>query len=579
MHSLGTPLQQQVIVLAGATSVGKSAVARQLCRALGPGKSEIVLADSVQIYRHMDIGSNKPSSAELAETVHHMVNICDPHDPFSSGDFVKQAVPLVYDILSRGKVPIIVGGSTMWLQWLIHGTPDAPKADPAVVKEAAALLREASEAGDWDAAVAIVEQHDPVRVRNLGRNDWYRIQRYLEVALSLRASSSSSSSSSSPSSSSFVVGERSKALEGLDLRCFFLSETREQLYRTIDARCEDMLRGGLVQEVASLLLQERLTPAAVPARAIGYRQTIEYLLGLGLGASDKSRSTGVAAFDSYVKDFATATRNYAKRQLQWYRKDKAFLWLRIQRPDPLALSSDLEPYDRVAQEVLFWCSQAQSNFRQNVKQQLQRASAVYAVRQRKHHGHGLLRRADENEWLAVAALVHSGELKPPKVRKGMTDQEVAESWVSVLDLATAKRCAFAPFKDSTGEDESEDEGEGEGEEGAGDGTGGGEAVLARAAEAEAQAELNPLRLPTPAWSAQDVMIRVAELGSKGATPTGRALREYQSRFASSTLDAKERDFDAVIRAAEDKARELSERHPALMAEFAREWGPTPDAEN
>jgi hypothetical protein len=345
-----------------------------------------------------------------------------------------------------------------------------------------------------------------------------------------------------------------------------------------------MLRGGLVQEVASLLLQERLTPAAVPARAIGYRQTIEYLLGLGLGASDKSRSTGVAAFDSYVKGFATATRNYAKRQLQWYRKDKAFLWLRIHRPDPLALSSDLEPYDRVAQEVLFWCSQGPSNFRQSVRQQLQRASAVYAVRQRKHHGHGLLRRADENEWLAVAALVHSGELKPPKVRKGMTDQEVAESWVPVLDPATAKRCAFAPFKDSTDEDEHEDESEDEnkdkGEEGAGDGAGGGEAVLARAAEAEAeaQAELNPLRLPTPAWSAQDVMIRVAEVGSKSVTPTGRALREYQSRFATSPLDAKERDFDAVIRAAEDSARELNDRHPALMAEFAREWGPT-DAEN
>ena len=107
----------KVIVLAGATSVGKSKVAELLCKV--HGNCEVVIADSVQIYKNLDIGSNKPSLAEQESVPHHLVDICDPNETYSSGEFVRDAVPIIYDIINRGKLPVVVGGSTMYLQWLV----------------------------------------------------------------------------------------------------------------------------------------------------------------------------------------------------------------------------------------------------------------------------------------------------------------------------------------------------------------------------------------------------------------------------------------------------------------------------
>jgi hypothetical protein len=106
---------EKIIILAGATSVGKSAVAAELCRRMD---AEIIIADSVQIYKHLNIGSNKPSQEELNSVPHHMVDLVEPNEIFSCGDFVRAVAPIIFDILDRGKVPVIVGGSTMWIQWL-----------------------------------------------------------------------------------------------------------------------------------------------------------------------------------------------------------------------------------------------------------------------------------------------------------------------------------------------------------------------------------------------------------------------------------------------------------------------------
>ena len=634
--------KNQVIVLAGATAVGKSAVARHLCRTLG--NCEIVLADSVQIYRHLDIGSNKPSAEEMRETPHHMVDICDPHDAYSCGDFVKQAAPIIRDILARGKVPVVVGGSTMWLQWLVHGVPDAPKPDPEVVKEAEALLADASERADWDAAVEVARPFDPERVGRLGRNDWYRLQRYLEVGLSLRRGAGASEGAGSGGGSGGgkdsprvgVTGQRTKPLADLDLRCFFLSESREQLYHTIDSRCQDMLRAGLVREVRDLLLEEQLTPAAVPARASGYRQTIEYLQALaaaddasgGLGkvaaAAQGSGSLSVAAFSEFVRLFCTATRNYAKRQFQWYRRDKAFLWTRITRPgldtaaaaktassagEAASAPDPAEPYARAAAELLHWCSQPQSNFGQAIKHQLQRSASVAAIRSRMHHGHRMKVAGSVHDWIAVAALVHSGELRPPALHAGMTAAEVAESWATGFDASTAAERACAPFGDDVADvdlaDDSGGEGGGGGSGGGGSGGGGGggesggalggagsasAAAAARRApspspapdsqQAQAQAQFpRQLTLTLGPLSAHDALIRSPEGagGGKSKSPTARALRSYQSRFRLGGEAAAEAgvvggaDLDAVIREASEASRELRERHPMLLAEFAAEW--------
>lgn len=535
--------RNQVIILAGATSVGKSKAARQLCQS---GRCEIIIADSVQIYRHLDIGSNKPSAEELAETPHHLVNICDAHDIYSCGDFVKAAVPIIYDVLNRGKVPVVVGGSTMWLQWLVHGVPDAPKASSVDEAEARRLLLEASE--DWDRAVEIVSQYDAARVSRLGRNDWYRLQRYLEVALSVRrlrsqegGDNAGTSATTEDNDRAVVEGDRTKVLADLDLRCFFLSEKREQLYHTIDSRCEVMLKQGLVQEVAGLLMEERLTPSAVASKAIGYRQTIEYL------CRPRYEELNIRAFDGFVKDFATATRNYAKRQMQWYRKDAAFLWLSIDRPDPaIHSSSDLAPYAQVAREIDYWCSLPQSNFGQIIKQQMLRALSVQSVRKKKHHGHriGVDKKGEygAREWLAVAALVSSGEIGRTSVPELLMPPAAPPTVLPPTPAVDAEALVAK---------------------------GAGRAKAVRGHQPFDDLDLSAFPespLPPAKWSAEDVLIRAAD----DALGVASSMKRYQSRFESIGVGAAEDvgDFDAVLRAADESCKLLRNRHPALLLEFA-----------
>jgi tRNA dimethylallyltransferase len=217
----------------------------------------------------------------------------------------------------------------MWIQWLVHGIPDAPKADEEVVKQADSMLQGFVAAGDWAGASALVSLYDRPRVEKLGKNDWYRLRRYLEVALSVRKQqgltcsdgtavvdgapdSNEEQPSRLPLPSSFentlydsdgegeggesvVTGKRTSVLPGVDIRGFFVSEDREQLYHYIDTRCESMLKAGLFQEVTHLLTNDFLTPDSIAARAIGYRQTIDYL------CRPDWKQFDVKAFDQYVR--------------------------------------------------------------------------------------------------------------------------------------------------------------------------------------------------------------------------------------------------------------------------------------
>jgi tRNA dimethylallyltransferase len=293
--------KQQVIVLSGATSAGKSAVAMELSRKID---CEIVVCDSVQIYKHLDIGANKPTAEERAQVPHHLVDIRDPRERCSSGDFVRMSVAAIRDILARGKTPIIVGGTTMWLQWLVHGPPDAPAADPQAAKLAGELLDPFEKIGNWDAAVEYGRRFNDGRINTIARNDWYRMRRIYEIGIAFARATAAGPTAGGPeggskaadisldsdndsdngraeksnTAPSTLSGTRKKMLNDLDLRCFFICEEREQLYRTIDQRCDDMLQAGLFGEVAELLLKDQLTTDSMGAKAIGYRQTIEYLL-------------------------------------------------------------------------------------------------------------------------------------------------------------------------------------------------------------------------------------------------------------------------------------------------------------
>lgn len=319
-----SPSRPKVIVITGPTAVGKSNLALTLCRNASQSVTgEIITVDSVQVYRALDIGSNKPSKEEQAEVPHHLLDVLEPNAPeaFTAGDFVRKAEEAIDDALARGRIPVVVGGTSMYTQWLVQGRPDAPKSDPEVELKARGILAPFQNKNDWEGGLALLAARNPDRASKLHANDWYRLERALEVTF---MTSPPSSFSSSSSCSSFN-GVRSQSLTSkYDFRCFFLIAPREELCHVIDQRCLQMVEKGLLEETASLLSAGVLDPSSPPGRAIGYRQAIEYLSKEGV----KNKEEEAVALKLFLKDFATATRRYAKQQMVWYRAQPEFIWLR-----------------------------------------------------------------------------------------------------------------------------------------------------------------------------------------------------------------------------------------------------------
>jgi tRNA dimethylallyltransferase len=326
-----------VIILAGATSVGKSAVSLELCKHF---PSEIIIADSVQVYKGLNIGSNKPTTEEQSVVPHHLIDITTPQQQLSSADFCYLAVDAINDIHKRGKTPVLVGGSTMWIQWLVHGIPDAPKGSEEAMQLVETLIGDYDRNNDWDSAIAVLQEYDPSRAGRMMKNDWYRLRRYLAVAIDLSKNKTKADGSEKLSTEdnknekSLLTAERTPLLPSseYDVRCFFLAEDREELYTIIDERCEQMIFAGLLKETAQLILNNTLTPAELVTKAIGYRQAINYFTSERPEDGFLSTSVNYDLFYlEFLRDFSTATRNYAKDQLKWYRKDASFLFTRIYR--------------------------------------------------------------------------------------------------------------------------------------------------------------------------------------------------------------------------------------------------------
>lgn len=270
-------LPRKVLVLTGATAVGKTATSIQLAKELN---GEIISADSVQVYRGLDIGSDKIRKEEMEGIPHHVIDILDPTEEFSAGHFYALAMDAIEDILGRNKTPIVVGGTGFYLRWLVSGKPSTPTA----TKESEAKAREALEAcfekvqvGEdaltveekWKAGVELVrslgDSDTADRLLHQEVNNWYRMNRVVDILLQ------------APGKTLSELDRDDGATPKYDFRCFFLVRPRIQLYRRIDERVEVMLAHGLITETA-----EKLCPVAVPdsncaTRAIGYRQTMLFL--------------------------------------------------------------------------------------------------------------------------------------------------------------------------------------------------------------------------------------------------------------------------------------------------------------
>lgn len=298
-------MSAHAVCLAGPTASGKTAAALALA-ARRP--VEIVSVDSALVYRGLDIGTAKPSAAERAAAPHHLIDIVDPADSYSAARFVADATRLVAEIRSRGRLPVLVGGTMLYFKALRDGLDAMPETDPAI--RAALDARAAAEG--WPALHAELARVDPVTAARLAPNDAQRIQRALEVYLG-----------SGRPISAWQQGARAEKPTAAAWPLVSLEPaSRAWLHERIAQRFDAMLAAGFVDEVRGLRERGDLHPGLPSMRCVGYRQAWE---ALDAGDLAPLRERGIAA-----------TRQLAKRQITWLRSMPDRIVVPCDAPDALA---------------------------------------------------------------------------------------------------------------------------------------------------------------------------------------------------------------------------------------------------
>ena len=282
-----------LVVVLGPTAVGKSGIAVDLARRFD---GEVIGGDSIQVYRGFDIGTDKPDAEARRGVPHHLIDIVDPEVQYTAADFVRDALAAARGIAARGRLPIVAGGTGLYLKALLDGLFPGPGRDPAV---RAALEAEAREKG-LDALFRRLEAVDPEYARKIRDRDRIRIIRALEVH----------AATGRPISEHFRATE--SPVRGRTVIRLGLTLDRETLVRRIDARVERMFARGLVEEVRGLI-GRGVPESAPPFRALGYRHVLRLLKG-EIGRPDALALT------------KTDTRQYAKRQMTWFRKMAGVAW-------------------------------------------------------------------------------------------------------------------------------------------------------------------------------------------------------------------------------------------------------------
>lgn len=299
-----------VIILLGPTAVGKTGVSILLAKTLG---TEIISADSMQVYRHMDIGTAKPSPPELKEVPHHLINILSPDQTFSAGMFREKAVKIINALHERNKIPVIVGGTGLYIRVLTRGLCEGPSADWSLRKK----LEEEEEWSGKGHLHALLREIDPQAAEKISPGDLRRTVRALEVSLkSDRTISESRIISTKPGTFNFIkVG---------------LARDRKELYSLIEKRVDTMLEEGLLQETGRLL---EMDPDRTAMQALGYKEMVMFLRGdVELGEA--------------VRLLKKRTKMYAKRQYTWFRKEPDVQWV-----DITGIADSREILEKVLNEV------------------------------------------------------------------------------------------------------------------------------------------------------------------------------------------------------------------------------------
>ena len=291
-------MRPEVLVITGPTATGKTRLAVELAKSTG---GEVVGADSMQIYRYMDIGTAKPTPLETGGVPHHMIDVCSPFEDYSVSRYVREAAAVCDGIIARGKLPIITGGTGLYIESLLSGRDFAPKGGGTELREE--LSRRYDEVGGVEMLRRLAE-FDPVSGKKLHFNDKKRIVRAFEVYLSTGK----------------TIAEHDEETRKLPPRYTSVTYAlnfadRQRLYDRIDLRVDMMMESGLEREVRGLL-DMGLDPKSTAMQAIGYKE---------IAAAIRGECTMEEAVEAVKRE----SRRYAKRQLSWLRRDSSVRWIEL----------------------------------------------------------------------------------------------------------------------------------------------------------------------------------------------------------------------------------------------------------
>lgn len=289
----------RIICVAGPTASGKTALAVELAKEYD---GEVVSCDSMQVYRRMDIGTAKPGAAERQGIVHHMIDVAEPWEDYSVSRYCAAATPIVEDIVARGKTAIIAGGTGLYMDSLIRGNDFAPFPSTGMRER----LEAEAEQNGMEAVLARLQEIDPETASRLHLSDRKRIIRAMEVYLETGQ----------------TITEHNRRTQAIPPRFTPLwlgldFESRAELYSRIDRRVDIMLETGLVEEIRGLLASG-IPEKCTAMQAIGYKEFTAALEGSG-------------TVEEAAEAVRKASRHYAKRQLTWFRRNRAIHWL-VRRP-------------------------------------------------------------------------------------------------------------------------------------------------------------------------------------------------------------------------------------------------------
>ena len=290
-------MKQPLIIIAGPTAVGKTALSVALAKRIG---GEVISADSMQVYRGMDIGTAKVTEEETCGVPHHMIDVLDPKEPFNVMTFRSMVKDWIRDVSARGRVPVLVGGTGFYIQSVLY---DVQFEEDASSEELRRTLEQEAALQGAERMHERLKALDPEAAETIHPNNIKRVVRALEYSLSTGRKISDHNREQRQRSSPYRF------------LFYVLTMDRAALYRRIDLRVDQMMEQGLLEEVKRLR-DEGVTSDMVSMQGLGYRQIFDYL-------------EGIATLEEAVERIKKETRHFAKRQLTWFRREPEARWINV----------------------------------------------------------------------------------------------------------------------------------------------------------------------------------------------------------------------------------------------------------